>query len=230
MKDVKLCGVYQIRNTINGKLYVGSTARGFRWRWGQHVSALNKQQHSNQKLQNAWNKYGETAFIFEILVCCPEELCLHFEQVVMDKLNVVACGYNIAPVAGSRRGVKQSIDSKTKLKATLASRTPNQKLAIGEKLAASLRGKTLSATHKANISAGCLGVPKPRVNDIMLEHKGKTQTMSMWVTETGVPREVMNDRLKSGWTISETLSVPVRKYRKSSTMQLTHESNQCQYQ
>ena len=34
------CGVYSIRNTINGKMYIGSTCNSFTKRWQHHKNYL----------------------------------------------------------------------------------------------------------------------------------------------------------------------------------------------
>jgi group I intron endonuclease len=60
--------IYQIKNVVNNKIYVGSTQKEkFSRRKSEHLSELKHNKHKNQHLQNAWNKYGEETFIFEIL-------------------------------------------------------------------------------------------------------------------------------------------------------------------
>lgn len=59
-------GIYRIKNTIDGAVYIGS-AKGFEYRFYVHIGALRKGVHINKHLQNAFNKYGETAFIFEVV-------------------------------------------------------------------------------------------------------------------------------------------------------------------
>ena len=46
-------GIYQIKNTINGKVYVGSTI-DFERRKYEHFKALKNNNHGNPKLQNAF--------------------------------------------------------------------------------------------------------------------------------------------------------------------------------
>jgi group I intron endonuclease len=58
--------IYQIRNTINNKIYIGST-NNIRKRCNNHRSKLNNNIHENQYLQQAWNKYGENNFEFSII-------------------------------------------------------------------------------------------------------------------------------------------------------------------
>ena len=61
------CGVYQIKNTLNGKAYIGSS-KNIKRRLGIHRSMLRRGTHRNPHLQNAWNKYGESAFVM-VAVC-----------------------------------------------------------------------------------------------------------------------------------------------------------------
>jgi group I intron endonuclease len=106
-------GVYQIKNLVNGKVYVGS-AVNINHRWVEHKSDLSRQKHHSKHLQYAWNKYGESNFNFEILEECPVEKLIYWEQIWMDSL--CACdkrlGYNISPIAGSCLGVKHSEKAK----------------------------------------------------------------------------------------------------------------------
>lgn len=62
-----MIGVYKITNTVNGKVYIGSTTIGFKNRWATHRNELRNRRHCNKHLQRAWNKYGENAFSFEVL-------------------------------------------------------------------------------------------------------------------------------------------------------------------
>jgi len=53
--------IYEIRNVLNGKRYIGATTR-FSQRQREHIRNLRRNKHPNFHLQNAWNKYGEDAF------------------------------------------------------------------------------------------------------------------------------------------------------------------------
>lgn len=95
-------GIYAITNRANGKRYIGQSS-ALRDRWLFHKSALRRGKHCNRIIQNAWNRYGEAAFEFTIIEeAKPEDLCER-EQHWIDTLRPE---YNIAPVAGTTRGMK----------------------------------------------------------------------------------------------------------------------------
>ncbi len=114
-------GIYEIRNTINNKVYVGS-AVNLKKRKIAHKALLNRSAHHSIKLQRAWNKYGENSFAFYILENVQEKTNLiEKEQYWIDTL--MACGntgYNMLPVAGSRLGYITSDETKKKLAKTSA--------------------------------------------------------------------------------------------------------------
>ena len=74
--------VYAIRNTVNGGMYVGSTT-AYKQRWGVHRSALRRGVHHSFILQKAWDKYGESDFEFKVLVVCPAENRIAYENMLM---------------------------------------------------------------------------------------------------------------------------------------------------
>lgn len=94
----KYCGVYKITNIKNGKFYIGSSI-DIHTRWKQHINQLNKNIHNNIHLQNAWNKYGKNAFLFEILEECDKNNLRDLEQTYIDNTKCLdkKIGYNIAP-------------------------------------------------------------------------------------------------------------------------------------
>jgi group I intron endonuclease len=59
-------GIYKIINISSNKFYVGS-AVDLKRRKTRHFSELRTNKHNNSKLQNAWNKYGEQAFVFVVV-------------------------------------------------------------------------------------------------------------------------------------------------------------------
>lgn len=71
--------VYEIRNDINGKRYIGSTV-DFPKRKSRHLANLRKNAHTNPLLQQDYNKYGEKAFVFHVLERTTNDILLDMEQ------------------------------------------------------------------------------------------------------------------------------------------------------
>ncbi|GGA13445.1 hypothetical protein GCM10008018_67930 [Paenibacillus marchantiophytorum] len=58
-------GVFQVRNTVNNKLWVDST-RNLRSMNGKRMQ-LEMGGHMNKELQKEWNEFGSDAFVMEVL-------------------------------------------------------------------------------------------------------------------------------------------------------------------
>jgi len=99
-------GVYQVRNTVNGKVLIGVSV--------DLPAMLNRQQaqlrmggHPNRELQKEWAEFGPEAFEFEILDTLtppegaqydPKDDLRALEQLWLDKLSPFGeCGYNVKP-------------------------------------------------------------------------------------------------------------------------------------
>lgn len=69
-------GIYQIRNTVNNKVYIGKT-KCFYKRYCQYVSDVRNDTSDrlNTYIRNAFKKYGFDAFEFSVLEFCSVEEC-----------------------------------------------------------------------------------------------------------------------------------------------------------
>jgi frataxin-like iron-binding protein CyaY len=59
-------GVFQIRNTVNGKIFINSSVNLDKV-WNSQKFQLQLGGHPNHALQQEWKEFGESAFVFEIL-------------------------------------------------------------------------------------------------------------------------------------------------------------------
>jgi len=150
------CGIYQIRNTVNGKVYVGS-AVCFPRRKAQHYSLLRKGMHHSQKLQSAWLKYGEESFSFEVLEVVEDlSLLVAVEQRWIDGADAAGDGgYNARRDAGSMLGFKHSPEARKKMSANRRGKVPQfanpaERL---QKIAAANRRRVISEETRAKMSA-----------------------------------------------------------------------------
>ncbi len=149
-------GVYQIRNLVNMKIYVGGAYKDFDHRFRIHVRDLRAGRHNNQHLQNAWKVYGEESFRFAILERCSPAVLTDRETIWIKKMRATdrRYGYNKSPTGGSPLGTKHPpeygkavsernlrMSAETKAKIGAASKGRKHSLESIEKTASKLRGK-----------------------------------------------------------------------------------------
>lgn len=99
-------GVYQIRNTVTGKLLVG-TSVNLPAILNRHRAELRAGGHRNRELQKDWAEFGPDAFEFEVLdtLTAPEQPGYDpsadlraLEELWLDKLSPFGeRGYNAPP-------------------------------------------------------------------------------------------------------------------------------------
>lgn len=70
-----LSGIYCIKNILDNKRYIGYS-KNIDVRKNKHFWKLKNNAHENQYLQNAWNKYEENNFVFEIIDLFPSDIIL----------------------------------------------------------------------------------------------------------------------------------------------------------
>lgn len=159
-------GIYKIINVVNNKFYVGSAVNLSRRR-ARHFSELRNNRHKNGRLQNAWLKYGEQAFVFVIVEELPDGADLLAAENVWLKEHVGKdyC-YNLgvdatAPALGMfgelspTWGRKHTEEAKAKIAAASASRVQTDEEKA--KRRKSMQGHHVSASTKAKISATLSG-------------------------------------------------------------------------
>lgn len=91
-----ICGVYEIRNLVDNKVYVGS-AIDIEYRWKQHRYVFKNNKHHNIFFQCAWNKHGAENFKFTILEETSEQLIRELETRYISKFGALnpKLGYNL---------------------------------------------------------------------------------------------------------------------------------------
>jgi len=137
------CVIYAIRNSVNGKRYIGSTGN-FINRKKKHLADLRRGQHHSCVLQSAFDKYGESSFVFERLeiISNSADLLIREQTYLDDKPE-----YNVSYIAKekTRLGMKSTPEHRANMSAALKGRvSPN-------------KGKKLTEEHKKKISAALIG-------------------------------------------------------------------------
>jgi len=72
-------GIYRIENLQADKRYFGQSVTLHK-REKEHLSMFKRGFHDNSHFQNAWNKYGEDAFKFSIMIYCEPFELTKYEQ------------------------------------------------------------------------------------------------------------------------------------------------------
>lgn len=108
-----ISGIYKIQSKCKPeRCYIGS-AVDISERWRLHLVLLRKNIHHSLKLQNHFNKYGESDLQFSILLGCEKEYLIVNEQYFIDSYK---SWFNICPLAHSPLGVKHTCQSKENMR------------------------------------------------------------------------------------------------------------------
>ena len=115
--------IYEIRNTVTGRVYVGSTPR-FSVRFTEHKRLLDANKHHSRKLQFSYNKHGASVFVMRVIEVVSHPAFIHAREQCWIDRHGFENTYNSAPVAmGATRLAETvySIDPKTGSKVQFAS-------------------------------------------------------------------------------------------------------------
>lgn len=154
-------GIYVILQLSTGLHYVGSAVQ-LKRRWDRHRSDLMAARHHNQKLQRAWDKYGESDFRFDVAEECSPESLVEREQYWLDNTRPF---FNILRIAYSAIGYKHTAEAKMKM-------GERSRLAWA---ATSVEERTRRAANHAKKICGSVHTESTR-RKMSESHKGKALT------------------------------------------------------
>jgi group I intron endonuclease len=151
-------GIYLIRNSANGKSYVGSSQSIGR-RLCIHIRTLRGNYHKNKHLQSAWNLHGEDAFEFLALEIVSDDDLVSREQFWIDEFQVfnAAFGYNTKPNADG-----SVMPEETRRKISQSKTGVPMRPEARAKLSASRKGTGLSEAHHEKLQEGACRSPRRR--------------------------------------------------------------------
>jgi group I intron endonuclease len=145
--------IYAIVNQTTRDMYVGSAVNVSR-RWSRHAHDLRKGEHACKHLQNAFNKYGATAFDFEIIQFVEvKENLIPKEQFWIDFFQPA---YNKRKIADSCLGLKRSFEAKEKMRQAQLGRKQSPETIA--KRSSALKGIPRSEETRAKISKSHIGI------------------------------------------------------------------------
>ncbi len=151
-------GIYEWRNRFTDTVYYGQSVN-IEQRKKRHICNLRNNKHDNNYLQDAWNKYGEDAFIFSI-VEIVEDLSISLTPIEQRYYDSTINRYNEVPpgdppswspeirkkISEALKGKKHSLETKRKMsEARMGDKNPN----FGKK-ASAYALKRNSEAHKGN--------------------------------------------------------------------------------
>jgi group I intron endonuclease len=191
-------GVYEIRNSANGKRYIGSSTNLLD-RLYSHRYMLNNSVHPNRHLQSAWNKYGAEYFSFMPLLYCDPENTLFYEQRCLDNFRPE---YNNNPQAASSAGVKRTDEEIRKMSERSKSQMTDE---MRSRISLSLTGKVQSEVSKQKKSQALKG------RNHSEEHNHKVSASLMGHSFTDEVRQKMSEAQKRRFADTPVTSTERRR-------------------
>lgn len=170
-------GIYQITCSKNLVVYIGSAVNLVN-RWANHRYDLRLGKHASRRMQNAWNKYGEGAFVFDVLLECPVSELIQREQEALDaaaELHGWRRMFNTLKVARSSLGYRHRPETVAKMTKLQRARHASGYVVSDEtkaKIGAAHRGRKRSQDE---IDAVMRGRARLGADD-----KNKTATQARW--------------------------------------------------
>lgn len=169
-------GIYCIENLINNKMYIGKSVN-IANRWEYHKSRLNRNKHTNQKLQRAFNKYGKDNFKFYVLELCDYELLNSKEMFYIKIYDSFINGYNLSVGGDGHNKYEISDETRTKL-----SNAGKQKISeeIKQKISATLKGHVAAnKTPKEMIIKICIEIEEGKLtrSEMARKHNASIRTI-----------------------------------------------------
>jgi group I intron endonuclease len=172
---LKASGIYEIRNVTNGKRYIGSSF-DIKRRLGQHKSSLRTGRHDNEHLQRAFNKYGESGFVYAPLIVCERAELLYYETRLVQHYKATSAQHGYNKVVPDRSCLSEA----TKRKISEVRKAQWQSPEYRAKMIASQKGRVKSAEHKARMSADRKRWP---ITEAQLARLARGRTGRVWTDE-----------------------------------------------
>jgi group I intron endonuclease len=106
--------VYQVKNTLNGKRYVGFTKRTLEQRFKEHKAAAAV--GLKQPLYSAIRKHGHKNFEMSVLEVCTDEVQMREREIYwIAELGTFGNGYNATKDGDGVLGLKHTAETKLKM-------------------------------------------------------------------------------------------------------------------
>lgn len=217
--------IYEIRNKINNKVYIGQSLQKTKHRLQEHVSKLRGNVHENPHLQKAWNKYGEQNFSISVLETTTSLDNLNkLEEKYSNQFKTLnrEFGYNIRGTGNNRFLSRETKEKISRSKKGISVHTPESiakiiKFQTGRKHSLESRQKRSQKLKgiqwsKAVIDSWVLGHRKGKQYPILISPNGKehrVNNMTSFARKYKLVQQclsrLINNQTKAyrGWTVKE---------------------------
>ncbi len=121
--------IYSINNLVNNKSYIGK-CEDIDKRFHEHIRKLKNNNHQNNHLQYAWNKYGEDNFDFITILSDIDVNNLNYYEKLFIKFfmtNNSDYGYNLTAGGEGVNGYKHTEETISHLKQVRSEKFKNEK-------------------------------------------------------------------------------------------------------
>lgn len=154
---MKIIGIYKIQSIKKPHMfYIGSSVN-INKRWYSHMFELRHGTHHSKKLQNHYNKYGESDLQYSILLSCDKENIYDIEQFFLDSFNPQ---FNIYKTARLSPGQIQSIATKEKKRSAMLGKKWSEE--AKKKFSEKCKGRFMSEETRDKLSKQFKGKPKQK--------------------------------------------------------------------
>lgn len=203
-----MLGIYKIENSINGKIYIGSSVNTHK-RWISHKCDFNKKRHPNKHMQNVYNKYGIDVLIFSVIEMCDKSELKEREQYYIDELkpeyNILKEAYSVFGENHPMYGKKHSKESIDKIKKARKNQIIKHSKETKNKIGESNKGRKITDSHlekMINARKGLI-VWNKGINT-SIEPKNKIKINPNEIIEmyrSGMSIESIRKKLKYSWDV-----------------------------
>jgi group I intron endonuclease len=153
-----MIGIYCIRNTIDGKMYVGQSV-DIKRRFHVHRCALKQGYHDNSYLQRIYNKYGSSVLSFEVICECLESELDQQEVYWIDHYKTLDRNYGYNLTYGGQSHKRYSEETRRKMSETAKNMSDETRRKMSE------TAKNRSPEYRQKLSLALRGKPRRPASD-----------------------------------------------------------------
>lgn len=166
------CGIYKIKNNINGKLYIGQSVN-IEIRWHNHKKS-NRPSH----LYYAFKKYGVDNFTFSIICECPESSLDEYEISYIKYYETTdpKKGYN--KMSGGSNG-RHSEETKNKISIAQKGKPKNNSNDVKIKKSKSMEGNKFGVGNKSNTGRNASDEHRKKLSKVQSERNSNAKSIEI---------------------------------------------------